>query len=521
MNSPMSGSGRPPPTPEQREIIRCDAPLLAVNAFAGTGKTSTLLSYADARPDQRILYLAFNKSVALEARSKFPRNVRVMTSHALAWHEIAKGWPEAKLRGKFSAWTIRQSLGDAALGGRGNAQNRAKWLYQVVCGFTQSDADDVVKFAMSGAGDGLWDSLQMRQREAAELINATWAKLCDPKDSLVATHDVYFKLWQLSRPVLDYDVILLDEAQDTNPALFDVFRRQAHAKRVLVGDRHQNIYGFRGAMNAMEQLEESHTDLALTQSFRFGQPVADVANVILSLFKREQRKITGVNSAPCSILYPGAPPFAKPGSLGTTGMLFRTNAGLFFRAATLASKRSSFGLIGRFEDYAFDDILDTYYLAAAKMQDIKNTYIRSFRHYGELVTYAKSNEDRELLARISLVEDQKHAIPVLYQSIKDSINSIDPRYVLTTAHKSKGAEWPNVILAEDFPDLIDQDSHMPRVRKMVRPEDVLSDGEANLLYVAATRAQHNLAINTSLADLLTWLSKTSKTKGKLSTETVD
>lgn len=52
-----------PLTDEQRAVVESNATALQVNAFAGTGKTTTLRAYAEARPNARILYVAFNKAV--------------------------------------------------------------------------------------------------------------------------------------------------------------------------------------------------------------------------------------------------------------------------------------------------------------------------------------------------------------------------------------------------------------------------------------------------------------------------
>lgn len=57
---------------------------------AGTGKTSTLVWYAEQRPDLRFLYVAFNKSVAKEAERRFPRNVSCKTAHSLAFKDVGK-----------------------------------------------------------------------------------------------------------------------------------------------------------------------------------------------------------------------------------------------------------------------------------------------------------------------------------------------------------------------------------------------------------------------------------------------
>lgn len=47
-------------TAEQNAIIEWKGNHLVVNAFAGTGKTSTLVNYAEANPESKMLYLAYN-----------------------------------------------------------------------------------------------------------------------------------------------------------------------------------------------------------------------------------------------------------------------------------------------------------------------------------------------------------------------------------------------------------------------------------------------------------------------------
>lgn len=62
-------------THEQSPIIQSKAPKILVRAFAGTGKTTTLVGFARSNPTLRILYLCYNSSVKKAAKGKFPRNV--------------------------------------------------------------------------------------------------------------------------------------------------------------------------------------------------------------------------------------------------------------------------------------------------------------------------------------------------------------------------------------------------------------------------------------------------------------
>ena len=71
-------------TSEQQRIVRSGAARLAVQAGAGAAKTTTLCAYAQARPRSRVLYVAFNKAIQLEAAARMPANVTARTTHSLA-----------------------------------------------------------------------------------------------------------------------------------------------------------------------------------------------------------------------------------------------------------------------------------------------------------------------------------------------------------------------------------------------------------------------------------------------------
>ena len=64
----------------------------------------------------------------------------------------------------------------------------------------------------------------------------------------------------------------------------------------------------------------------------------------------------------------------------------------------------------------------------------------------------------------------------------------DADITFTTAHKSKGREWSQVYIAEDF--------------KNPDKSGKLPEQERNLLYVAATRATDKLFVNDSIMMLL-------------------
>lgn len=60
---------------------------VTIQAKSGSGKTSTLYMLANGTNDS-ILYLAFNKSMAEEARRKMPPNVMCRTLHSICYQRL-------------------------------------------------------------------------------------------------------------------------------------------------------------------------------------------------------------------------------------------------------------------------------------------------------------------------------------------------------------------------------------------------------------------------------------------------
>ncbi len=292
-------------TPEQEDCISLDVPNLVIKAFAGAGKTSTLIEFAKRRPRQRMLYIVLNKSVQLEAERKFQGTlVKPVTSHSLAFkyyggqyqHKLVKNLRpnevadaldlESELGGYSSrndalgfAWLIQETL--------------LRFLYSADTEILPSHASPNFKRLSVIRNDSNASDDDLR-RVLAEMAKRLWEKMKDVNDSEVGIlHDGYLKLFQLARPSTRQDYILLDEAQDSNPCVLDYMLAQ-DSNKVFVGDSHQAIYGWRGARNALSQaMRQGGTGRYLTGSFRFGNNIAAVANKILAV-KGEKVPVRGL-----------------------------------------------------------------------------------------------------------------------------------------------------------------------------------------------------------------------------------
>jgi F-box protein, helicase, 18 len=467
---------------EQQAIVQSRSEALRVLAFAGTGKTTTLRAYAQARPQQRMLYLAFNRSVAQEARGSFGPHVSCSTIHGLAYRAVGHRF-QHKLRNSLRAHQVAAALGLScrARNDLGLADRALRVLQHFLC----SASPDLFSFASSVV------PAQRYQQQAVKAAARLWELMADPQDGRVPMlHDGYLKLYQLSRPRLRFDVILLDEAQDTNPVTLAILAEQPCA-RVFVGDPHQQIYQFRHATNAMAAAG-TWDELALTGSFRFGEEIAAAANRLLSV-KGEKRQLRGLRSTP-------AP--------ATKAFLARGNAALFKQAVELVQAGEQLHWCGGLSGYRHDLLLDLWHLQQENRGEIQDRFIASFERFDDLMSYAEAEEVRDIRAWGLLLERRESlgSIPELIAALRrHAVQTLVPGVTaMATAHKSKGLEFGSVQIADDFHALsglevpfaeVEDWEYGPSQAPLLwdgegyRGAVVAAVEEVNISYVAVTRAQ--------------------------------
>ncbi|MEX2213302.1 MAG: UvrD-helicase domain-containing protein [Phycisphaeraceae bacterium] len=476
-------------TPQQAAVVsrKVEAgQVMLLNAYAGTGKTTVLELFARAHPQLRFLYLCFNRDNATEARSRFPRNCECSTIHSKAWHAVGREFGKVnnprprdvmdafKIAKPFLAVFVLDTLNAFLHSADGEISLKH------VCTSPNTPAR-IVNQVLSVAGK-LWE--RMRKTD---------------DDSLPMSHDGYLKLWALQEPAIrGYDIIFLDEAQDTNPVTLQIVLKQVEEKRaglVLVGDTHQSIYSWRHAVNAMQQADAVATcRLPLTESFRFGPGIARDASLLLNHLKKDPVQLVGRgNSA---------------GKLSSFAVLGRTNAGLIAAAVEKASLGMSIHFAATSErdnwdpfiPYKFQMTLDIYHLWSGEPRKVRDPYISKFTSFAEIEDHAQGEgeerhgRDVELALQAELVKEHGHEIPRLLEMLKkQSCGPDQAALAFSTVHRAKGKEWDAVRLLDDFIDISDQE-----LLKETDPA-VLSE-EFNILYVAVTRARKKLLYPPSLYD---------------------
>jgi len=468
------------PTQEQQLIIDSarQRQNLAITAFAGAAKTTTCSMIAQelTRPS---LYIAFNKSIATEASEKFPIHVDCKTLHSLAYADIiTPNKMYKKVSGFIDTKEVIQLL-DKQLESVPD-HLLLEIVYTVL---------DVIRFYCQSAEFSLEEFSDVYLSESSTsdqrnflrpLVVQVWTAMISKSSSLKMTHDVYLKLFQLSKPVLDqYEVIYLDEAQDSNPVSLDIFYCQTHAQLVMVGDPYQSIYEWRGAVNAFDTVPASFVRKELTESFRFTQEIANLASKLTYIAGNDIR-ITGL---------------AAEGELVDKAIICRTNASILSRLLLAVQNKNKVFVLADLQDL-WSKMYHISALAGGAKPRYPNKSLVGFNSFDELKRESEhSAELRKLLNLGSILASGKgtHAnIVSIKEVIVEDVSEAD--FTISTCHKSKGLEWGFVELDDDMLDLEEEE------RPLV---EVLKDGQTlNLLYVAITRAKYGVSLPSSIHEVL-------------------
>ncbi len=484
-------------TQEQIDIINSSGNI-KINAVAGSGKTTTIIEYAKTRPvKSRILYLAFNRSVKLEAVRKFSEeklsNVQVETAHSLAYkHIVSKNNYKVRSQG----YKINEIVEILNLQGTEEKHTEyviANHINKFVTYYCNSTAQNIQELSYLDV------IFEPSVKAFVKTIYAYLEKQTRIFISLMETgkieisHDFYLKKFQLSEPVLNYDYILFDEGQDASAVILDVFMKQ-NATKVIVGDTHQQIYSWRFAVNSLEKID--FKIYYLSTSFRFSQDIANLALETLQLKTHLNKKpdavITGKGDSK---------------SYKIKAVLARTNLALLLKAIEYVTEKKVNRIYfeGNINSYTYADdgasLYDVLNLYNGKHHLIRDKLIKSMKSLKELEAYVDKTEDGQLGMMIEIVKEYGNEIPKIIRRIKEKHvpdgEKEKAEMIFSTVHRSKGMEYDSIQLVNDF---ITEEKILKQLKDNKNKElnfNKLNE-EINLLYVAITRTKNTIHIPETL-----------------------
>jgi hypothetical protein len=226
-------------------------------APAGSGKSATAVGMGQVLRKKKVLYLVYNTAARKEAEEKFKKAgmtwVDVRTTSQIAWREYAyiqganygeRMKPRAT---HVPATEIRDTLGlhDIDFGGNLvlSGYTQAVLAERAIERFCNSARPEItykdVDLVVAGVDDIILDAAR---KHIAKLANRLWKQCVRPDSGLRFTMNHAFKLVASGGVNYGYDVVLVDEAQDSNDATMRFITNQVGAQAILIGDPAQALY---------------------------------------------------------------------------------------------------------------------------------------------------------------------------------------------------------------------------------------------------------------------------------------
>ena len=448
---------------------------LVIEAFAGTGKTTTVKAAFEHAPEQRILYAVFNKKNQIEAQEKIKdERVDVRTLHSLGFMYIKRVWGKAKPDENVEYDRIMI----ASMGQSPPLNRELEGMVAKLVGFAKNTTidttlDDLAQICeqqdLDFTGTGV-------DGPAIALKVLELSKSPDPSGRISFDDMVWLPVaMKLVTP--RYDLVCIDEAQDMNLPQLTMARLASKGRVVAVGDSRQAIYGFRGAvqngMRMMRMVLKAAT-LKLTITYRCPKKVVEKAQEIVPEYQAAAEAPDGeiTNCTEAKVLSTVAPGDA---------ILSRLNAPLMPMALDLIRRRIPARIEGR----------DIGKQLVGMVRSMKARSIPEF--FGKVAAWEKKQIDRlskaknsekrieqtmdiakTLLAVAEGCNGMKDVEDRIQNLFQDTTSDSKPAVVLSSVHKAKGLEWNRVFMLSDT------------FRKGKGME------EDNIWYVAVTRTKREL-----------------------------
>lgn len=459
-----------------------------IEAVAGAGKTTTILQALRLIPATKsVIFLAFNRSIAEELKSKVPSHATAATFHSKgmgAWLKFAG--KNVKVDASKVRQILRNTLGEEELEMYGSFAAKLVGLAKGAgLGFLVPDTEeqwyelvDHYGMELDTEGAEVARGVSIARRALARSVEVANVTI-DYDDMLYMPLIKNLRFWQ-------HDWVFVDEAQDTNAVQRALLKRMLKptGRLVAVGDPHQAIYGFRGAdSSAMKRMAQAFNccTLPLTVSYRCPRAVVAAA----------QEYVTHIEAHP-------AAPEGTVQQLGEYGaelfsskdaILCRNVAPLVDTAYSLMTKGVGCRVLGREIGQGLTNLI-----GKMKARDIETLETRLASYCErEMAKYLSKDQEQQAQA----VEDKVGCITMFINRLPENDRTIGRLrgeieklftdngaglLTLSTVHKSKGLEWDTVYLLE-------KDEYMPS--KYAR-QKWQQEQEINLIYVAFTRAKNRL-----------------------------
>ena len=464
-------------TEEMKAIINAPEKHIAVIARAGSGKTFTMLEYIKARPNEKILFLVYNKEMQVDFSKRVKeaniKNATVVTIHSLAYKWFIKKYGKRNFR-NISIVDVKKALRLNKV--EYKDLSMIKFYYDM---FLCSDLDDPFKLQLISDDDDVY----------LPYVKQLFEYYCEA-DTI--QHNVYLKMFQLSKDKIEgYDTLLADETNDHNHCMLSIIENNLDKKVIMVGDPLQNLNSFNYTLDGLGYMIEKHRfkEYNLTMSFRISEDVASLSSKYLSYMYDDHIRFHGnKHTRLCKI------DLARTTPQNQVHLLCRNRLGGLMEILSVldVNKNKKIYYVGGLESFGLSDI-------EKLLQYSGYIYIGGEKFHISTLRRLKQEDikDPEISKAVSLYDFGKKneaLLPLLRYT--ETTKKEEADIIVQTAHSSKGLTVKNVYIASDFKPIEELKKEMILMKASGNEYLYnIAKSEINLIYVALTRATDYLDLN--------------------------
>lgn len=474
-----------------------------ISASAGSGKTYTIIKLLDYIPkDKKVLIVAFNRDIRQEIKAKVinagHKNVQVDTFHSLGYKILNANFNRRFVNTDPNEYKYSNYISNNI------SQLSTINTFRLGKQFSQylSNIQNLVNFGRCYLSETVEDLDKVCERygiiciadekEVAVKV-LEWGEKC--LDEIDYTDMVWLpNTLHLDSKFYKYDWIIVDECQDLNMVEKDMLFtcRRMGTRMLFFGDKAQAIYSFSGAdseaFDKLRELEDT-IQLPLSISYRCPKNIVEYVHYLVPTIEYDKKnKIKGeiIENANLSDV--------KDGDM----ILCRNNAPIAKIYIELLRNGIKTKILGK--DYSANlsktikNTKEELLNVDLSMQGVFSKLYDIFYDLVETTMHKQNITKEEALTSSSIIAklDEIKVLEILSEGLTTSkelqerikdifTDNKESGIILSTIHKSKGLESPNVYIACK--------SLMPS-KTAKQPWEI--EQENNLIYVAYTRTKNKL-----------------------------
>lgn len=463
---------------------------MLIEALAGTGKTFTLLKLLAVLKGSSAL-TAFNYKIAQELDEKVNKEglkANVGTCHSYGFQAIRKAMPKVKIEGKGKDRAgfykmdrivtdleiepkmqrfVKEAISLAkqrAIGFLCPLNDPQAWL-SLVSHYSLDEllfqTDDNNQYGKNEEIDPIERELYTKRALQVACKGLKMSIDLTVKEKVIDFDDMIYIPLILKMHVQQYDNVLVDEAQDTNPARRALVKKMLKpgGRAIFVGDGNQAIYGFTGADNDSLEIikrEFGCKTFPLTMTYRCAKAVVSVAQQFVPSYEAFHTNKDGsyemINDDDFTAMMPELTP-------GEDAILCRNTKPLVDTAFRLIRQGIACRVEGKDIGKDLIRLIKKYERRCETMADMiecleayRNEETETLMAQGKEMA-AESLNDRvdtilaiiSYLSRNAEVADLINKIDEMFEDTPENENP-KTKVILMTIHRSKGLEFKRVFL---------------------------------------------------------------------------